>query len=150
MNLEEQINADIKTAMLAKATDTLNALRAIKSAILLAKTEKAGTTALAPEVELAILQKLAKQRKESFELYIKEGREDLAREEEVQLKVIEKYLPAQLSDDELDTALKAILAQSGVTDPSGLGKVMGMASKALAGKADNGRISQRLRLLLNP
>jgi uncharacterized protein YqeY len=148
MNLEQQINADIKTAMLAKAADTLNALRAIKSAILLAKTEKAGTTELAPETELAILQKLAKQRKESFDLYVKSGREDLAREEEVQLKVIEKYLPAQLSDEALDAELKLILSQSGVTDPAGLGKVIGMASKALAGKADNGRIAQRLRQLL--
>lgn len=149
MSLEEKINADIKDAMRAKDTQKLNALRAIKSAILLAKTEKAGSDVLSPEAELAILQKLAKQRKESMELYRRENRTDLAEEEEIQLAVIQAYLPDMMSNEELEAALKELLAENGITDKSGMGRAMGLAVKKFAGKADNSNISEILKRILN-
>src|ERR1700742_2744926 len=102
MSLETQINDDIKKAMLAKDAAKLNALRAVKSAILLAKTEKAGQDTIAPEAEIQILQKLVKQRKDSYDIYMQQGREDLAAEEKLQIDVISAYLPAQMSDEELE------------------------------------------------
>jgi hypothetical protein len=149
MGLETQINDDIKKAMLAKESGKLNALRAVKSAILLAKTEKAGQDSIAPEAEIQLLQKLVKQRKDSYDIYMQQGREDLAAEEKLQIDVISAYLPAQLSDEELEAELKAIIAESGASSPQEMGKVMGAASKKLSRKAEGKRISDMVKKLLS-
>lgn len=149
MSLEVQINDDIKKAMLAKDAAKLNALRAVKSAILLAKTEKAGQDSLAPEAEIQILQKLVKQRKDSYDIYVQQGREDLAGEEKLQIDVISAYLPAQMSDEELEAELKAIIAETGASSAQEMGKVMGAASKKLSGKAEGKRISEMVKKLLS-
>ncbi|MBO4739023.1 MAG: GatB/YqeY domain-containing protein [Bacteroidales bacterium] len=148
MNFEERINADIKTAMLQKDKESLNALRAIKSAILLLKTEK-NATEITDEIAMQTLQKLAKQRKESAELYKSQNREDLYQEEMSQLKVISKYLPEQMSTEEITAVIKQIIEQENVTDIKGMGKVMGLASKALAGKAENKTIADIVKQLLS-
>ena len=148
MSLKLTIDRDIKAAMLAKKKDELTALRAIKSAILLAETEKGGGDGLTEEAELKLLTKAAKQRKESSELYIKEGRQDLAEKEQLEFEVISRYLPKQMSDDELKSELEKIVAETGASGPQDMGKVMGVATKALAGKADGKKISQVVRELL--
>ena len=148
MSLKLTIDQDIKAAMLAKKKDELTALRAIKSAILLAETEKGGGEGLTEEAELKLLTKAAKQRKESSELYIKEGRQDLAEKEQLEFEVISRYLPKQMSDDELKSELEKIVAETGASGPQDMGKVMGVATKALAGKADGKKISQVVRELL--
>lgn len=148
MTLEEKINQDIKAAMLAKDKVRLEALRAVKSAILLAKTEKGGGDALTPETELKLLQKQVKQRKESAEIYTQQNRPELAEKELVEATAIEAYLPKMLSDEELTTELKKIIEQVGAKSPSDMGKVMGVASKSLAGKADGKAISEKVKLLL--
>lgn len=148
MSLKLQLNDDIKKAMLAKEKDTLRTLRALKAAILLAETEKGAVEELTAEKELAILQKAAKQRKESAEIYKQQQREDLAENELIELEVIERYLPKQIGDDELEAAIKAIIAKVGASAPSDMGKVMGVASKELAGKADGKRISTTVKALL--
>ena len=148
MNFEERINADIKTAMLQKDKESLNALRAIKSAILLLKTEK-NATEITDEIAMQTLQKLAKQRKESAELYKSQNREDLYQEEMSQLKVISKYLPEQMSTEEITAVIKQIIEQENVTDIKGMGKVMGLASKVLAGKAENKTIADIVKQLLS-
>lgn len=148
MSLETQINEDIKKAMLAKDSARLNALRAVKSAILLAKTDKGGNDALSAEAEIQLLQRLVKQRRDSYEIYVQQNREDLAADEKVQIDVISEYLPAQLSDEQLEEKLKEIIAQVGASGPQDMGKVMGVASKALSGQAEGKRISETVKKLL--
>ncbi len=149
MSLEQKINNDIKAAMLAKEKEKLNALRAIKSAILLLKTEKGGSDELTPEAEMALLQKLVKQRKESAELYKAQDRQDLYEEEIAQYEVIAQYLPKQLSADEIKEVVQKIIADNNITSIKEMGKAMGMASKQLAGKADNKTISEIVKSLLS-
>ena len=141
MGLEQKINDDIKAAMLAKDKQKLEALRAVKSAILIAKTDKGGSGNIAEDAEMKILQRLVKQRKDSADLYRNQGRTDLAEEEEAQLSVIEKYLPEQMDEKAIAIAIEGIIAQTGATSMKDMGKVMGIASKKLAGKADNKLIS---------
>lgn len=147
MSLEVQINDDIKKAMLAKDSGKLNALRAIKSAILLAKTDKGGGDGLSTEAEIQLLQKLVKQRKDSLDIYNQQGRADLASEEQLQIDVISAYLPAQMDDAALEAELRAIIAETGAQSAQELGKVMGVASKRLAGKAEGKRISDMVKKL---
>ncbi len=149
MSLFDTINTDIKTAMLAKEATRLEALRAVKSALLLAKTEKGGSDELSPEVELKALQKLVKQRRESAEIYVQQNRPDLAEVETLQANVIEAYLPKQLSETEITAILKEIIAQVGASSAAEMGKVMGVATKQLAGKADGKVVSQLVRQLLS-
>jgi uncharacterized protein len=142
MSLEIKINNDIKQAMLAKDKRKLEALRAIKAALLLEKTGKDVSSGEIPEsVELKLLQKLVKQRKDSALIYREQNRADMAEEEEFQAEIIEKYLPEQMSEVEVEAIIQSIIAQTGATSIADMGKVMGMASKQLAGKADNKTIS---------
>ena len=149
MSLETKIATDLKTAMLNKDRETLEALRAIKSAILLEKTSKTATDGeLTEATEISMLQRLIKQRKEAAEIYKSQNRQDLYDAEMFQVSVIEKYLPAQLSAEEVEKALKDIIAQVGATSPRDMGKVMGVASKQFAGKADNKTVSEIVKRLL--
>ena len=148
MNLTDQINNDLKVAMKAKNTTTLTALRAIKSQLLLAATEKGGGES-SDEAGIKMLQKLVKQRKESAELYNGQGRKDLADPELAEAAIIERYLPKQLSEDELKPIIEAIIAKVGAAGPQDMGKVMGAASQELAGKADGKTISTVVRSLLS-
>ena len=149
MSLENTINQDIKEAMKAKDSQKLAALRAVKSAILLAKTEKGGDQGLSSEQEIALLQRLVKQRKESYELYVAQNREDLAQEEKQQLEAIEVYLPAQLSDEALQTEIQGIINALGASGPGDMGKVMGQVNQKLKGQAEGARIAQIVKELLN-
>jgi hypothetical protein len=149
MTLEEQVNNDIKTAMLAKDQAALRGLRAIKAAILLAKTEKGGTGEVSSEKEVQILTKMIKQRKESIEIYERENRADLTVTEKEEIAVIEKYMPAMMSDEDVKAAIEKIIAETGATSQKEMGKVMGAASKALAGKADNKKVSEIVKSLLS-
>ena len=148
MSLELNINAAIKAAMLAKSEAELRALRAIKAAVLLAKTAEGGGAELTEDDEIKLLQKLAKQRKDSLEIFRKQNREDLAVKEEEELAVIEKYLPKQMDEAELRAAITEIIAATGASSPADMGKVMGVASKQLAGKADGKAISTLVKELL--
>jgi uncharacterized protein YqeY len=148
MSLELNINAAIKTAMLAKAEADLRALRAIKAAILIVKTSEGAGADLTEADESKLLQKLAKQRKDSLEIFRQQNREDLAKKEEEELEVIERYLPKQMSEDELRGEITAIIASTGASSPADMGKVMGVASKQLAGKADGKAISALVKELL--
>jgi uncharacterized protein YqeY len=148
MSLTDQINNDLKEAMKAKDTTTLTALRAIKSQLLLAATEKGGGES-SDEAGIKMLQKLVKQRKESAELYKAQGRNDLADPELAEAAIIEKYLPKQLTEDELKPILQAIIDKVGATGPQDMGKVMGAASAELAGKADGKTISTVVKQLLS-
>ena len=142
MKLELLINEDIKQAMIHKDKDKLEALRSIKAALLLEKTGKDVTGGIIPEtVELKMLQRLVKQRRESAEIYKAQGRPDLA-------AIIEKYLPEQLSDDDVIAIVKKVIAETGATGIKDMGKVMGIASKQVAGKADNKMISEIIKKLL--
>ena len=136
--------------MLAKNKEELDALRSIKSMILLAETEKGAATELTPEAENKLLMKAAKQRKESAEIFQKEGRTDLAQKEQFQLDIISRYLPKQLTEAEIVEAVKKVIAQVGATGPQDMGKVMGAATKALAAQADGKVISEWVKKLLNP
>jgi len=147
MTLEERINADIKAAMLAKERKKLDALRAVKSAILLLKTNGSGE-AISEEAEIACLQKLVKQRKESAELYKQQNRMDLYEDEAFQQAVIEAYLPEQMSEEEIRTALQKIISETGASSVKDMGKVMGAAQKAFAGRADNKVVSTIVKELL--
>jgi len=149
MNLFDQISEDIKKAMLAKDKVALDALRGIKKEFLEAKTAKGGDGELHDDKALQILQKMVKQRKESAQMYIDANRPELADEELAQCKVIEQYLPAMLSEDELRTALEQIIAQVGAAGPQDMGKVMGVATKQLAGRAEGKAISTMVRTLLS-
>ncbi|MBM0657929.1 GatB/YqeY domain-containing protein [Capnocytophaga genosp. AHN8471] len=149
MSLQTKVMEALKEAMKAKDTVALESLRAIKSAILLARTEAGASEELSEADELKLLQKLVKQRKDSAALYIQQGRNDLAEPELAQMAVIEKFLPAQLSEAEVEEALKGIIAQVGATSPKDMGKVMGVATKQLAGKADGKLISDIVKKLLS-
>lgn len=148
MSLKEQIETDIKTAMLARQKAELQALRAIKSMILLAETEKGNDGSVSADVELKLLMKAVKQRKDSAQIYKDQGREDLLAVELAEIAVIEKYLPKQMSEEEIRTELEKIVAQVGAAGPQDMGKVMGLASKALAGKADGKTISGIVKSIL--
>ncbi len=148
MSLEQNINGAIKTAMLAKAEGELRALRAIKAAVLLAKTSEGSSGELSEADEQKLLQKLAKQRKDSLDIFRQQNREDLAKKEEEELVVIERYLPKQLDEAELRSALQEIIAATGAASPADMGKVMGVATKQLAGKADGKAISALVKELL--
>lgn len=148
MSLELNINGAIKTAMLAKAEAELRALRAIKAAVLLAKTAEGGSGELTEADEQKLLQKLAKQRKDSLEIFRQQNREDLAKKEEEELAVIERYLPKQMEEAEIRAALADIIATTGASTPADMGKVMGVATKQLAGKADGKVISALVKELL--
>ena len=149
MSLQTKVMEALKEAMKAKDTVALESLRAIKSAILLAKTEAGAAEELSEADELKLLQKLVKQRKDSAALYTQQGRNDLAEPELAQMAVIEKFLPAQLSEAEVETALRGIINQVGATPPKDMGKVMGVATKQLAGKADGKLISEIVKRLLS-
>ncbi len=138
----------LKAAMLAKDEAGLRSLRAIKAAILLAKTSEGATGELKAEDEIKLLQKLVKQRKDAAEIFHQQKREDLAKKEEEEIAVIEKFLPKQLDAEELKGILKTIIEQVGATSAADLGKVMGVATKQLAGKADGKAISATVKELL--
>lgn len=149
MNLEQKIMADLKTAMLAKDEKGMRSLRAIKAAIILAKTAEGAGGELKQEDETKLLQKLVKQRKDSLEIYRQQNRTDLAQKEQEEIEIIEKFLPEQLSAGELKTILLKIIAEMGASSPADMGKVMGMATKQLAGKAEGKAISTLVKELLN-
>lgn len=148
MNLEQKIMAGIKTAMLAKDEKTLRSLRAVKAAILLAKTSGGAGGEIGEDDEIKILQKLVKQRKDSLEIYQQQNRADLAQKEQEEIEVIEKFLPEQLSGDELKAVVAEIIAATGASSPADMGKVMGVATKQLAGKADGKAIGAVVKELL--
>jgi uncharacterized protein YqeY len=148
MSLELRIMADLKTAMLAKDEKSLRSLRAIKAAILLAKTSEGAGGELKEDDEIKLLQKLVKQRKDSLEIYQQQNRTDLAQKEQEEIEVIEKFLPKQFSSEELQLEIKKIIAETGATSSADMGKVMGVATKKLAGKADGKTISATVRELL--
>ncbi|CAG1022142.1 putative protein YqeY [Methylococcales bacterium] len=147
MTLEARIMEEIKTAMKAKNEAELRTLRAIKSAILLEKTSGSGTEMTEAD-ELKMLQKLAKQRRDSLDIFKQQNREDLAAKEQEELAIIERFLPKPFTQEELEAALKDIIAQTGASSPADMGKVMGAASKQLAGKADGKTISDTVKRLL--
>jgi uncharacterized protein len=148
MSLKTQIDSDIKKAMLAKNKEELDALRGIKSMILLAETEKGSVAEISTDTENKLLMKAAKQRKESADIFQQQNRSDLAEKELFQLEVISRYLPKQLSLEELTQELKKIIAEVGAAGPQDVGKVMGTATKKLAGKADGKVISDVVKKLL--
>ncbi len=148
MSLKEQIEADLKKAMLEKNKDDLRALRAIKSMILLAQTEKGAATELNAEAEVKILQKAVKQRMDSIAIFRQQNRNDLADAEQAEVEVINRYLPAQLSEAQLTEMIQNIVARVGATSIKDMGKVMGIASKELAGSADGKAISEIVKKLL--
>lgn len=147
MSFETKIMTDLKAAMLAKDEAALRALRAIKSAILLAKTS-GGSGEIKEEEEIKLLQKLVKQRKESLEIYRQQGRADLAKGEQDELAVIEKFLPQMLSEEEVKSAVQSAIRQTGATSAADMGKVMGAVTKQLAGKADNKMVAALVKQLL--
>ncbi len=149
MSLSQQINADIKAAMLAKEKEKLEALRAIKAAFMVAKTEKGGNGELTEDAELKIVQKLVKQRKDSAEMYKTNNRTDLYEKEIAEAKVIEQYLPEQLGEEEIQIILEDIITAVEAKGMQDMGKVMGVATKKLSGKADGKTISQIVKKLLS-
>ena len=148
MSLKQKIDSDIKSAMLAKNKEELEALRSIKSMILLEET-KGGSGEVTADAENKLLMKAAKQRKESAEIFQKENRDDLAKRELFQFEIISRYLPKQLSNEEIESILKNIIAQVGAKGPQDMGKVMGTATKQLAGQADGKIISELTKKLLS-
>jgi uncharacterized protein YqeY len=148
MSLEQNIMTELKAAMLAKNEAALRGLRAIKSAILLAKTADGKVGEITEDDEIKLLQKLAKQRKDSLEVFVAQNREDLALKEREELAIIEKFLPTQLDENEIREAVKSIIASTGANSPADMGKVMGVATKQLAGKADGKLISSIVKELL--
>jgi uncharacterized protein len=148
MSLEQKIMAELKTAMLAKDEKTVRSLRAIKAAIILAKTAEGAGGEISEDVENKLLQKLVKQRKDSLDIFRQQNRADLARKEEEEIEVIEKFLPKQLGQDELKAILQKIITELGAASPADMGKVMGAATKQLAGQADGKAISAAVKELL--
>ncbi len=148
MSLEQQIMAQMKDAMKAKDEAALRGLRAIKAAILLVKTSGSGTE-LSSDDEIKLLQKLVKQRKDSLEIFKQQNRADLAKKEEEEIEIIEQFLPKQLDAEELKTIIAGIVANVGASSPADMGKVMGVASKQLAGQADGKTISAVVKELLS-
>lgn len=149
MSLELKVNDQIKDAMRAKNEAALRTLRAIKAAILIEKTSEGRTGDLTEADEQKMLTKLAKQRRDSLDIYVKQDREDLAVKEREELAILETFLPKQLSEDELRDAIKKIIADTGASSPADMGKVMGVASKQLAGSADGKAISAMTKTLLS-
>lgn len=147
MSLKKNIEDEIKKAMLAKDKDRLRALRSIKSLIMLEET-KGGSAGVTEDEEMKLLTKAAKQRKDSADIYQQQNREDLASVELAELVIINEFLPKQLSEEEVDVALREIIAELGADSPKDMGKVMGVATKRLAGKADGKLISQKVKSLL--
>ena len=149
MALEQTIMAEMKKAMLAKDEKTLRAVRAIKAAIILAKTSEGSGGELKAEDEVKMLQKLVKQRKDSLAIYQQQKREDLAQKEQEEIDVIERFLPKQLNSEELKERVSAIISSTGASSPADMGKVMGVATKQLAGVADGKAISAMVKELLS-
>lgn len=149
MSLEQKIMGELKTAMLAKDEKTVRSLRAVKAAIILAKTADGAGGELKEDDENKLLQKLVKQRKDSLEIFEQQNRADLAQKEKEEIEVIEKFLPKQLSQDELKSELAIIIAEVGASSPADMGKVMGIATKKLAGKTDGKAISAAVKELLS-
>jgi uncharacterized protein len=149
MSLEQSIMADLKDAMRSKDEKALRSLRAIKAAIIVAKTSEGAGGEISPEEEIKLLQKLIKQRKDSLEIYEKQNRADLALTEKEEIEIIEKFLPKQLSEDDVKVALTKIIKDLGASSNADLGKVMGIATKQLAGQADGKAISSLARELLS-
>lgn len=149
MSISEKINNDIKAAMLAKEKLRLEALRAVKSALLLAASEKGAGSEVTDEAAIKIIQKLVKQRKESAEIYTAQNRPELAEKELAEAVVLEQYLPVQMSESEIRSIVSQIISQTGASSPAEIGKVMGVATKQLAGKADGKLISAIARELLS-
>ncbi len=150
MNLEQKIMAELKTAMLAKDEKAVRSLRAVKAAIIVAKTAGGAGGEISAEEETKLLQKMVKQRKDSLEIFEQQNRTDLAQKEKEEIEVIEKFLPKQMEPEELQSAVKEIINRVGASSPADMGKVMGVATKELAGKADGKSISQAVKELLNP
>lgn len=148
MSLADRINDDIKKAMLAREKQKLESLRAIKAALLLAKTEKGAAEVMSEEAEIKLLQKLVKQREEAAEIYKQSGRDDLYQNEVAEAGYISAYLPAALDERTIEAELRAIIAQTGASSAADFGKVMGMAAKKFAGRADNKLVSQKIKELL--
>jgi len=148
MSLTEKIAADLMAAMKSKDTLSLEALRAAKTAFILARSEKKADTVLTSEEEIKIIQKLVKQRKESADIYRQQNRPDLCDKEVSEAQVLERYLPSRMSDDEMVKIIKDIIARVGAKSPADMGKVMGVATKELAGKADGKEISAKVKQLL--
>jgi len=148
MSLKQQIDNDIKKAMLAKNKEELEALRSIKSLILLAETDKGAAPEISSDVENKLLMKAAKQRKESADIFKQQNRSDLADKELFQLEVINRYLPKQLSEQEIESVIKSIIQQLNAKGPQDMGKVMGTATKTLAGQAEGKIISDIVKRLL--
>lgn len=146
--LLDKVSGDIKTAMMARDKVALEALRGIKKEFLEAKTAKGSDGNLAEDVAVKILQKMVKQRKESAQIYIEQNRPELAENELAEAKVIERYLPVQMTDEELEVAVLGIIAEVGAVGPQDMGKVMGVASKQLAGKTEGRLISEKVKALL--
>lgn len=149
MSLEQKINDDIKSAMLARDAKKLEALRAVKAAVLLEKTKEGGAGEIGEEAELRILQKLVKQRRESAEIYAAANRADLSEKELYDASVIETYLPKQLSEEEVAAIIRELIAKSGASSIKDMGKVMGLATRELSGRADNKLISGIVKNLLS-
>lgn len=147
MSLEIRINEDLKDAMRAKDQAALRSIRAVKAAILLFKTDGSGNV-LDEDKEVKLLQKLVKQRQDSLEIFTKQGREDLAVTEREEIAIIQKYLPAQLSEDELRAAIQSLITESGITDAKEMGKVIGLANQKLAGKTEGKLIAAMVKELL--
>ncbi|MBO8439467.1 MAG: GatB/YqeY domain-containing protein [bacterium] len=148
MGLFEQISEDIKRAMLARNKAELEALRGIKKELLEAKTSKEANGELTDAMSVKVIQKMAKQGKDAAEVFVQQGRRDLADEYLAQVEVYERYLPAQMSDEELTAAVKAVIEQVGAKGPQDMGKVMGTATKQLAGKAEGRAISEKVKAIL--
>ena len=148
MSMFDKVSEDIKTAMKAKDKVALETLRNVKKVFLEAKTAPGANDTLTDDAALKLIQKLAKQGKDAAEIYVQQGRQDLADEELAQVKVLESYLPKQMTPEELEAALKEIIAETGATGPKEMGKVMGVASKKLAGLAEGRAISAKVKDLL--
>ena len=148
MSLEQKVMADLKTAMLAKDEKALRSLRAIKSAIIIAKTSEGAHGEIKEDDEIKLLQKLVKQRKDSLEIYEKQNRQDLAEREKEEIEVIEKFLPKQIDETELEEIIGKIIIETGASSPADMGKVMGAANKQLAGRADGKTIAGIVKELL--
>ena len=149
MSLEQKVMGDLKTAMLAKNEKSLRSLRAIKAAIINLKTSEGFSGEIKDDDEIKLLQKLVKQRKESLEIYEKQNRKDLAEKEQEEISVIEKFLPKQMGADELKEIIEKIVEDTGATSQADMGKVMGMANKQLAGKADGKAIAAVVKEILS-
>ncbi|RYG32940.1 MAG: GatB/YqeY domain-containing protein [Chitinophagaceae bacterium] len=148
MSLEHQIMGELKTAMLAKDEKTVRSLRAIKAAIILAKTSEGAGGEISSDTEMKLLQKMVKQRKDSLEIFEQQSRADLAEKEREEIAVIEKFLPKQLGEDELKNIVSGIIAETGAASPADMGKVMGLATKKVAGRADGKMVSAIVKQLL--